>query len=71
MWGISEAFEIAEPKTLEIWQPWLISIFSDSQTILNHLKECHSAKSQVLEMQIDQKAGSARARNFCMMGTRP
>ncbi len=56
MWGISEAFKIAEQKTREIRQPWVIGIFCDSQTAINHLKECDSAEGQALKMQIYQKA---------------
>ncbi len=56
MWGISEALKIAEQKTQDIRQPWVISIFCDSQTVINHLKECDSAEGQELKMQIYQKA---------------
>ena len=56
MWGISEAFKIAEQKAQDIRQPWVISIFCDSKTVINHLKECDSAAGQALKMQIYQKA---------------
>ena len=40
MWGISEAFKVGEQKTRQIWQPWIINIFCDSQTIINNLRKC-------------------------------
>ena len=56
MWGISEAFKVAEQKTEKIRQPWVISIFCDSQTVINNLRECGSYVGQALKMQIYQKA---------------
>ena len=56
MWGISEAFKVAEQKTRQVRQPWIINIFCDSQTIINNLRSCDSGVGQALKMQIYQKA---------------
>lgn len=56
MYGIPKAFKIKEEKTSAIWQPQIISIFWDSQTIIDYFKQCKNAASQVLKMQIYQKA---------------
>ena len=56
MWSISEAFKVAEQKTGAIRQPWVISIFCDSQTVINNLRECGSWVGQALKIQIYQKA---------------
>ena len=53
MWGISEAFKVAEQRTRQIRQPWVISIFCDSQTIINNLRKCDG---QALKLRIYQKA---------------
>lgn len=57
MWNISEAFEVAERKTWQIWQLQIINIICKSQTIINHLKSCDSDIGQVIKMQIYQNAG--------------
>ncbi len=55
MWGISKAITVAEQKTREIQHSLVISIFCDSQTAINNLREDHSSGGQVLKMQIYQK----------------
>ena len=39
MWGISEAVKVAEQKVRQVRELWVISIFCDSQTIINNLRE--------------------------------
>lgn len=56
MWDISKALKVAEQKIQQIWQPWTINIFCDSQTNINDLQSCDSRTSQALKMQIDKKA---------------
>ena len=56
IWGISETFKVVEQKTEKIQQPWVISIFCDSQTVINNLRECGSYIIQALKMQIYQKS---------------
>ena len=52
VWGISEAFKVAEQRTRQVQQPLFIIIFCDSQTIINDLRDCHSSGGQALKMQI-------------------
>ena len=56
MWGISEAFKVAEQKPRKVRQPWVISVLFHSQTVINNLRECGSCVSEALKMQIYQKA---------------
>lgn len=56
MWAISKKFRITEQKTSQVKQPWVISIFYNSQTIINYLKECDRHGDQALKIQIYQKA---------------
>lgn len=55
LWGISEAIKVAQDKTRELQHSLVISIFCDSQTAINNLREGHSSASQALKMQIYQK----------------
>ena len=56
MWGISEAFKIAEKTTRQAQEPWVINIYCDSQSIINNLRECNIGAVQALKLQIYQKA---------------
>lgn len=55
MWGISEAVKVAEYRTREVQNASVISIFCDSQTAINNLREDNSFAGQALKMQIYQK----------------
>ena len=55
MWEISKAITVAEQKTREVQHSLVISIFCNSQTAINNLREDHSSGSQALKMQIYQK----------------
>ncbi len=41
MWGISEAFKVAEKLMRQVQESWVINIFCDSQSIINNLRECN------------------------------
>ena len=56
IWGISEAFKVAEEKTRQVQETWVINIFCDSQTTINNLRECNVYAGQALKLQIYQKA---------------
>ncbi len=56
MWGISEALKVAERRTQQIWQPWIINTFCDSQANINNSRSCDSRAGQALKMQIYEKA---------------
>lgn len=56
IWGISEAFKVAEEKTKQVQEPWVISIFCDWQTTINNLRECNVYAGQALKLQLYQKA---------------
>ncbi len=46
LWGISEAINVVEQKAREIQQSLVISIFCNSQTAINNLREDHSSEGQ-------------------------
>ncbi len=56
MWGVSEAFKIAEKTTRQVQEPWVINIFCDSQSIINKLRDCNVNAGQALKLQIYQKS---------------
>ncbi len=56
MWGISEAFKVAEKIIRQVQESWVINIFCDSQSIINNLRECNVGAGQALKLQIYQKA---------------
>ena len=56
MWGISEAFKVAEKTKRQVQESWIINIFCDSQSIINNLRECNVGAGQALKLQIYQKA---------------
>ena len=55
IWGISEAIKVAEQRSREVLHSLVISIFYDSQTTINNLREDHSSGGQALKRQIYQK----------------
>lgn len=56
IWGVSEAFKIAEKKTRQVQKLWVINLFYDLQTTISNLKECNVYIDQTLKLQIDQKS---------------
>lgn len=56
IWGILEAFKIAEKTTRQVWELWVINIFCDSKNIMNNLREYNVGACQALKLQIYQKA---------------
>ena len=56
MWGISEAFKVAEKIIRQVQESWVINIFCDSQSVINNLRECNVGAGQALNLQIYQKA---------------
>ena len=42
IWSISEAFKVEEQKTRKVRQLLVISVFCDSQTVINNLRKCGS-----------------------------
>lgn len=55
MWGISKAIKVAEQKSREVLHSLVISIFCDSQTTINNLREDRSSGGQGIKRQIYQK----------------
>ena len=55
MWGIFEAFKVADQRTREVQHFLVINIFCNSQTTINNLRDCHNSRGQALKMQIYQK----------------
>ncbi len=55
MWEISEAIKVAEQRSREVLHSLVISIFCDSQTTINNLREDHSSVGQKIKKQIYQK----------------
>ena len=55
MWGISEAIKVAEQESKEVLHSLVISIFCDSQTAINNLREDRGSGGQAIKRQIYQK----------------
>lgn len=51
-WGISEVVKVTEQKYLKTQQPFVISIFCDSQHAINWLKVLDYKVGQALKAQI-------------------
>lgn len=49
MWGISEAIKVAKQRSREVLHSLVISIFCNSQTTINNLREDHSSGGQALK----------------------
>ena len=49
-------FKIAEKKTRQVQDSWVINVFCDSQTAINNLRERNVYAGQALKFQIYQKA---------------
>ena len=56
IWGISETLKVAGQKAIRTQQHLAVSIFCDSQTIINKLAKMDSSAGQALKIQIYQKA---------------